>query len=283
MDIKDLDKRIKHLEDVLPNLSRLDIVFSLEKKLGAVEKKICDDIDKLWNDKIDETQKVQRLESRDTEIISKFKDLSANLDQLMTQFLCIEKDIRSIESKLVHLVNDHKIGLEIVNEKIDATTGEGSYQEELKNLENTVSSFNEIATNSIEMLNSKFDLWSREIQENVDSINTHICSLYESKAEIEKIKKDINVIQKTQAGIYLDVIDKTSKDVSDFKKELRSSIEAIPIPKEVDIEEIKSIVKLDIEHMQLDSKIAVLKSNSNESKIALIEKKIEQIYLMMNQ
>lgn len=110
----------------------------------------------------------------------------------------------------------------------------------------------------IKSSNAELKLDIESLQHNLERLTTMLCaSLRDQDAEIRQVK--ISTLQSVDAKLA-----------------------SLPQPEKVDIEQIRKLVAQDVELFSLDAKNAALKSGINESKIVLLEKKVEQLFLMIN-
>jgi hypothetical protein len=107
---------------------------------------------------------------------------------------------------------------------------------------------------------------------------------------IQSLKKDIesqSAMQGALAVRFNEIIRSHQQDIAsvkEFAKNLVSEqIAAIPKPeKPISLDDAKNAMASKLEPIALDAKSSNLRSVKNESRIMLLEKKIESLYLLLN-
>lgn len=120
-------------------------------------------------------------------------------------------------------------------------------------------------------------------------ISIHLSKLIEIQAQLDLIKKEINDSSKNYLTFQKEYnFFKTSIDYSFqelklyFDKSIIDKISAIPKPLIPSLDEAKKDTQSKLEPIQLDAKNAHLRSVNTEAKVHILEKKLEQLQLLVN-
>jgi chromosome segregation ATPase len=137
--------------------------------------------------------------------------------------------------------------------------------------------------------NKDFVSLSQKVYSSLPEMNSKLNEISSFKASLELLGKDI--LKNINSVSWLS--NERQKDLSTFSSKLEETIKtlemkmdekisSIPAPIIPSIEDNKNALKSHLEPVFLDAKNANLRSTNNESKISLIEKKIEQLQLLIN-
>jgi len=240
---ENLQKNTKEIQEQIQN----ELKQQTQQQINEYKTYSKSEFDKCFN-KIVDYEKLNYDRTSDiiismSEVNDKFKDLSLN----QSNFAKL-KQISDIEIKLSNL-----------DSKIDKSSDE--YQLLLKSSVKN----DEIFKNKFMSLNSWIDGFTEIFN----------VSLKKNEDQLEKHIKDLNEFKNQQ-----------DKKFSSFKEELikliDSSIKSIPKPIIPTLDEAKSHMCAQLEPVILDAKNANLRSTNVETKLFIIEKKIEQIKLMLD-
>ena len=285
MDLKELDDRIKHIENTLPGLARIkeqstcfdkiedlsSTVEELIKTVSDIDEAIsvnsCSQVvfkDEILDVKSDHEQKLEEMQTDILTLRSEMKVLKSfdekNVPDIITQMQELQNALLQIEKKIKELE-------ESIQEKV-----------KLKDLDFIKSSWESSLNSTLEFVLSNISSKISEQQTYILDFQEKINNLVTGQ---QKIKDRSDAEKSFIDGVITDIKNKIDAKERNLKKELHDSIEALPTPERVDLNLIKESVRQDIEHFSLDAKNAYLKSNYNENRITILEKKIEQIYLML--
>jgi hypothetical protein len=96
------------------------------------------------------------------------------------------------------------------------------------------------------------------------------------KHDLDALKEMLDIHEASNKALYEDLTDGVNKMIDD-------KINAIPKPVLPSLDEAKSHMQLQLEPVSLDAKNANLRSVNTDTKLHVLEKKIEQIKLMLDQ
>jgi hypothetical protein len=281
----ELEDRIVHLENTLPLLARL-----------SEQQRFINQID-------DITVKVDSLKESDETIQTVLKKLLDSYTLSIQNFSDEHKTFYDFmdksQSKSAQLQDKLVFHVEDASGKIsDLVDQQQALASKFTNLQDGMSShsrFNElnesIAVLSIQTkaVRSDLELVRKTQQLQKDDTNALQYEVTTISKSCDEQKGIVNDLKDALEQIKLEVI-KTNKDlnrtiqesVASLKADYLSKIEAIPIPKEVSLDLVKDEFNKKIEPFSFESKNANLRSSNNESKIVVLEKKVEQLYLLIN-
>lgn len=133
------------------------------------------------------------------------------------------------------------------------------------------------------------DRFESEIKEHSDSMNESIdyvkrlyITRHEYEGEIATLKAQIAALRKEHYQFCQQVSQDIQRNTSDITQKLQLFIQEIQ-SKPSPIPELKKQLEDKLEMVALNGTNSVLRSTNNEKQIALIEKKIEQVFLLIKQ
>lgn len=280
-----VEERILHIEQTLPNLARLQeqsICFEKLDKLAldldAVlkkEKSIQSVIDGLVNDYNDNMKRFSNQHRVASDFIAEIQVVTSasqgKIDQLQAH---IKKEADSHLASKVALENrldslkSHFAGLSAVNELKEViavmTVQHNAMKAEMSELrkegDKNASKHAGILLDIEQLKKQSFDL--------AKSLEDLKIKFESEKLQTKKMLKDLAI---EITGL-----------IEQQKKEFEAKLAALPKPQNIDVEALKLDIMQRIEPSSFEAKNANLRSSNNESKIVLLEKKVEQLFLLLN-
>lgn len=186
---------------------------------------------------------INDLQARITNIESEIKALNARIDN-QCQAALHEKIQRDLQSETVH-----------------------SFEDEIEEQKKNFEEYKVDASN-------RFTLLENHIQRNTQTLQAY-------GKFFEKIDALLKEIQE-RLHIYYETCNANLSSANEIiRQEIKEAINAIPKPQIPSFSEISDLILHKIEPISLDAKNGQLRSSHCEMKITIMEKKIEQLFLLM--
>lgn len=280
-----LEERLSHLEKTLPLLARLN-----------EQQTLFDEIQKL-NSNLDElVQSVERFAKgqslENAEFKNKYELLALNAAKLSVELSDLNKSRIEHEKEhkndlaICHDVHEdfaHKT--ELLNSSVKELRGMYSQlptQNDLNLLANEQAKKLITPCAEIERISATMQDFKIALEGLAGQNGKLVTDFYSLKLLLEYVQKIYHDQEKARANELASMESNYKKIVEDLQKkqlELQKKLEQIVI---VDPSQQKEEFIGMIDPVKLEANIAALRSNNNLSKITVLEKKIEQIYLLIN-
>jgi predicted heme/steroid binding protein len=165
-----------------------------------------------------------------------------------------------------------------MNEKLQSCASINHILDIKKDIQSNATEIENVFKHSLESMSGILDS-HQKLKFFVDSIATDIGNFV---IDSNKKNKSIADLQSTM-GLIKNSLDASLKEVSvNLKSYIDSKISSIPQPVIPSLDEAKAHADKKVEPALLDSRNANIRSENNEKKIFIMEKKIEQLQLMLN-
>ena len=286
MSLGDIEYRLKHVEDALPDLARIKEQNACFDKIEDLSSTV-EELIKTVSD-IDEAISVNSCSQvvfKD-EILDVKSDHEEKLEEMQTDILTLRSEMKVLKSF------DEKNVPEIISQL-------QQFQENFLNINNAVFYFSEELKKKLsifeiqefkdDMIEAQKAMMSSEVQNINRNMDLMFSTLKELSEKTENIHvqfdilrskiKDINTFID---GLSADVMNEIKDHKATIEKSISLAVQEIKIPEQPNIADIKEGIRKEVEHLSLDAKNSYMKSSQNENRIAILEKKIDQIYLMIN-
>ena len=106
-----------------------------------------------------------------------------------------------------------------------------------------------------------------------DADKTEIASL---RLLVDHLRSDLDKFKKDSRFLILDSLEQ-------HKEEVSKKFASLPVPEKLPLDEVKDEFDRKLQPVSFDAKNANLRSSNNETKILLLEKKVEQLFLFKSQ
>lgn len=282
---KPIEQRVTHIEQVLPTLARLSeqqrILDSYENTHRSVQA-IEIQLHKL-------TDEYKIFFTQSTEQKSEMKESFSKLECMQGD--CHEK-IRSLTQKqdngfTLYASEIERVKSTMVEMKLDLEKS----KDEFKNHPKVLKMEEILAVSNTCLDRHKADI--QDLKSEIIKLKDVIAKAEQSILEIKSSKSDLeHVVESLQNNIQR-LTNMCASSFRDHEAEIRqvkismlqsidAKIASIPQPEKIDIDDVRKLVAHDIELYSLDARNANLKSGINESKIVVLEKKVEQLFLLLS-
>lgn len=279
MTLEDLEDQVKFMVEKFQNS-----IKSFEEHSVLVQKNIDNTADlaskmnALADNGQNTTQKAtdlgQKVENQGRIHQSLLADLSSNIKQLWTNHVDISQDLTTA-----------KAFANAVDSKLEAsmTMMKGFLKsEDVKPLYNEIASLKD----KFPALAIDYDKDKTDILALITNLKSDFSSLPSSIQDLEsKVVSTISNLQAVindVANIRTEFKSSLSSLSASFDAKLKEQISAIPVQDAPSLDDTKKVMTTMVEPMAVDAKNASLRSASNESKISLLEKKLEQLQILVN-
>ena len=228
-----------------------------KKEYDDLSQKIKDFSDILEQEVKSLTGKIYDLKNEHLTLNSSHQDTKDTMNAL-------DSSIKHIQSVVLDLKNSSKSFVKLENLEVISKNASDSHKEHSDNLSLIQEKFNELEDRN------------NRCSTNLTQVNVDLDFFKISKENFQNdIVKKFNLLQ-SQVKTSIDTnMENTLNVVADM-------ISAIPSAPKLVIEDPTEKIKKQVEPIQLDAKNANLRSVNNESKITLLEKKVEQLQLLLN-
>ena len=280
-----VDDRLAHIESTLPNLARLTEQSACFERLD----KMALSMQELFNHE----------SSIQSVLDSLVKDYNIQINQFglnhrsFADFMAeMQIKANAIQEKIHHIQLDAKKDLDALNHS--RVTLEANLTSIKNNSVSTkrVDEINElIAVMTVQQNAIKADMQSlrKEIEAqkvliaNVDMLANTVNRAQSNYSQTQhEFKSELNLLLTGVKQSVKDELLEMRKGLSNLAKDMDAKLAALPKPQTVDIEAIKQEMQQRFEPSSFEAKNANLRSSNNESKIVLLEKKVEQLFLLLN-
>ena len=276
-----VEERLAHLERTLPTLARLDEQQALYTLIEENKKAVAD-LQNATREKLDvvhcQLASLQKQYAKGMEAIS---SLELGMEQVRDSLL---GNIKEVEKKHVDL----GIGLSSLHNRFE------QLQTQLREFKNSLASFvtheqiqelKQGLQTQIEACNGLALSVNRSCQFLSDSNITLEKKCQDQQSQILRLWADLENNSKEHEELQKALNEKQSKEAKLLQKlhDLTASIDEIKLQSKpaVDFQRVEQEITDKLEPVKLEANIASLRSNNNTNKLAIIEKKIEQLYLML--
>lgn len=286
MSLGDIEYRLKHVEDALPDLARIKEQNACFDKIEDLSSTV-EELIKTVSD-IDEAISVNSCSQvvfKD-EILDVKSNHEEKIEEMQTDILTLRSEMKVLKSF------DEKNVPEIISQL-------QQFQENFLNINNAVFYFSEELKKKLsifeiqefkdDMIEAQKAMMSSEVQNinrNMDLMFSTLKELSEKTENIyvqfDILRSKIKDINTFIDGLSADVMNEIKNHKATIEKSISLAVQAIKIPEQPNIADIKEGIRKEVEHLSLDAKNSYMKSSQNENRIAILEKKIDQIYLMIN-
>lgn len=175
---------------------------------------------------------------------------------------------------------------------------ENAIKEVNKKIAQTFSLFEtrECATNNYSLIEKTNELLAEEQKKNFEEFKAVVSNKFEmikyitGKTELnldalsernDHIEKEIQHIKEKEAILYETSIANLKSLQESIRKEIKEAIESIPQPKIITKQEIDDRIDLKLAPVEIDAKNGCLRSANCDMRIGITEKKIDQIFLLL--
>ena len=276
-----VEERLNHLERTLPTLARLDEQQALYTFIEENKKAVAD-LQSMTRQKIEEVHcllsSLQKQYAKGMEALS---SLELNVEQVRDDLL---NSIKEAEKKNVAC----GIGLSSLHNRLE------QMQMLFKELKNSLNGFatsehiqelKQGLKSEIEVVNQLCANANRNCQNVLNAQDLLEKTSQSQMVQIMKLFAEQEINAKEHDGLQKALSEKQSKESKLVQKlhELEAKLEHIALQEKpaVDFQRVEQEVIEKLEPVKLEANIASLRSTNNTNKIAVIEKKIEQIYLLL--
>jgi hypothetical protein len=260
--IKQFDELKKNVTDVVKTNKILD---DLVKFLNEKHQLISDDL-KQFGEKCDENcANLNRMSDYKAEYFKNLNQMKTAFDEKIKEVhdYCIKLDIKSFkfERDFKNFVpnEDHQSLLKQV----------ASLEDKLSNLSALQKNLQDSLDKNIEY----FSAYKEELKHSINLVQMNLDS-YAGVQRVHLVDHDLHKIE----------IDRKLNEMQDsLKNHVSDAIGALPKPIEpLSLEDAQKSMQGKLEPVSLDARNANLRSANNETKITILEKKIEQLSLLVN-
>lgn len=276
-----VEERLDHIEGVLPNLARLAFQQQLESKMSEMESflKVFVEGHEALKDNLQEVAE---------EHLHAIKSLSVSNKSL----------IGSLDSFVKKSEQTNSLISQIQKDVLDLFSQKSSLASQISNLASDMNNNPRFAglEKSCTYLTSDLAGLAKdhsELKEKIESLRLSHVSLVENGENISKKqsshKNELNVLKDRLSGLE-DVVVRMRSELLDFctssnkklSQDFSKAITNLPQPDVISLDSVKNEFVKQLEPASFDAKNANLRSSNNESKIVILEKKVEQLYLLLN-
>lgn len=280
-----LEERLSHLEKTLPLLARLNEQQTLFDEI----QKLNSNLDELVQS-VERFAKAQSLEN--AEFKNKYELLALNAAKLSVE-------LSDLNNSRIQHEKEHKNDLAICHDVHE----DFAHKTELLN--NSVNELRMLVANmptkaEMRMLNS--DMMAKLVEPHNELLRLNNVvkdatqaieglSLQHTKmatdmnayaVTLELLQKKYRDAMQDNYAKCQDFFDKQNRKCEDIEKAVNGIYENIAKIKTVDADQLKEEMIAMVDPVKLEANIAGLRSANNLSKITILEKKIEQVYLLIN-
>lgn len=276
------DDRIGHIENLLPHLCRL----KEQEQLFAMIKNHDEHFQRIQNMIIDLKAAIEELQNKDKDLAAHIQlnknnaeKIAPAVDSQVRQINCDLKDIR-------HVIGDTRRDQDITKSSVNDLHDRLS-------LKAHVFDINEIKKD----LNDRHNALSGQLtehQRNLHSLARDMSQFLTNSLQITKrqdivedrlksLSSELTIIKGANDILLAHSKDYLNDKLVKVNDQMNAKFASLPQPEKVDIEAIRKQIRSDFEGMAFDAKNASLRTLNNEQKINLIEKKIDQLFLLIKQ
>lgn len=279
------EERLAHLENMLPYLARLTEQQSLFEKVEDLKKQndsLADDLKGLSAQSKEASAQICSLDKAKQDKLAALQDdlkaLSQQLEDQQKKYivygnkcenahLAYDGQIKSLEGNVKELIKLH----EQMPTRNDFNSLSESLQMKFAGPLTDVAGLKGCVKDCVAVCDGLAEQM-RKLSIDVQAMQSLIDHLGSKQNDLEQD------LQKKQAQAICDQ-DKKELALAQKYDALAKKMESIPV---IDVEALKTEMMGILEPIKLEANIAGLRSNNNLGKIAVIEKKIEQLYLLLN-
>jgi hypothetical protein len=280
-----VEDRLAHIESTLPNLARLQeqtMCFEKLEKLaldldqavrqGGSIQAVLDNFAKDYNDNM---KKLAQQHSSFFDFMTQMSAKSSSSDDKL-------ENLKSFVKKEFDNVIAFKISQE---SKLDQAKSQFASSARVNELNEMIAVMTvQLNAFKAEIICIKKDMDSLKQKQTVLEANVEACkrnqdSIASIVSDVAKQLEDYKIQSKK---LLKDLANDLNLLIGEAKEHLETKIDSLPKPQNIDIDAVKHDILQRTEPSQIEAKNANLRSSNNESKIVLLEKKVEQLYLLLN-
>jgi chromosome segregation ATPase len=276
-----LDERLAELERKIPiymdRIKSYDILFDkfqrTHETVLALQSHLKYTSDRIEDLKKEQQQQLDKISSRQDTIVDTFNRLSAYAE---SQKINNEMSLKNIVEKQ----NSHTDVLSSLKKKMEEDASKYSLKNDLESLKTLQSKINNISKDQVDSVTEKVVQSMNAITEHAKSIKDTLDMSSAHQTLLSEIAKNI---QSLSIGRNMDT-KQINETFSYMRKEFAESIEDLrkQIPaKSPEIDSKYNEILKSCELTKLDGTNAVLRATNNEKHVQLLQKQIENIYLLL--
>lgn len=184
-------------------------------------------------------------------------------------------DVQARYSNVVGLIKTLEAHIKINDSKLDVANDNKSNQNKiLADLKISIDKCMGLAQASHTHL-------SNEIDKLKDSISITHDAQAETMASLADLSKALENEKEKLASFKEHVANSIAFHLAEFRIEFGQFIASLPKPKIPSTDDISSAIRLQVEPVAIDAKNGCLRSANNDMRLSIVEKKIDQIFLLL--
>lgn len=200
-----------------------------------------------------------------------------------------------VSSKINDLIDGHSFIADEINECKSCISKINEIEPKFFSEMNKVAKVDDVKRLYIDVVNLKDSI--PQLEENIKTISKTLCDLdldlnhkistfptqiKDLSVHVDDLQSAINVVSIDLSNFRLESKTNLNNLYEKLNLSILDSISKIPTPEIPSLEEAKKSMQTMVEPIGLDAKNAYLRSSNNEIKINLLEKKIEQLQILIN-
>lgn len=278
---KPIEERVAHIESTLPRFARLNEQQALSDKIesflssvssmSSSQKDLKDRLEALvfsYNDSI------KLFAEEHKNFFGFINDAKSKLESLSGSSDSVKKDIQSLFAHKPELESK----IEAVHDSIQDHPAFAKADENIAILaaqQMLHKSSCDLVKNSLDAVKSSQSSALKDLDALKRICDGNDLDLNAISQEIQKLKLYIHESFQAVHSGHLE-------SMNALRSEMNSKIDSIPQPEKISLDGIKADFSKQIEPAAFDAKNANLRSSNNESKVIILEKKVEQLYLLIS-